>query len=192
MQLVALHTPPSADSSDRYSISFFFFFSNYSKWTHPEVLQKLSSALSSACDFKSHFLQTMWTQIRLLLQEQSDQGPHCLPVYKSRFEKFASIFSRRHKLTTFSYAGFLGILRLKHVQKGTVFWRKGSLIPCVYSGYITHSKISLDSHSKLGLTESSSWYINKRAPSADSSDRNILIKVQNDYNKVFCWFSPVT
>ena len=29
--------------------------------------QQLSSALSSACDFKSHFLQTVWTQIRLLL-----------------------------------------------------------------------------------------------------------------------------
>ena len=52
----------------------------------------------------------MWTQIRLLLQ--SDLGPHCLPVCKNRFEKFARIFSRRYKQTTFSYAGFLGALRV--------------------------------------------------------------------------------
>ena len=48
----------------------------------------------------------MWTQIRLLLEEQSDQGPPCLPVCKYRFEKFARIFSRRHKQTTFSVADF--------------------------------------------------------------------------------------
>ena len=53
----------------------------------------------------------MWTQIRLLLQ--SDLGPHCLPVCKNRLEKFARIFSRRHKQMTFSGAGFLGILRVK-------------------------------------------------------------------------------
>ena len=40
-------------------------------------------------------------------------NPHCLPVCKNRFEKLARIFSRRHKRTTFSYAGFLGILRVK-------------------------------------------------------------------------------
>ena len=46
-------------------------------------------------------------------QEQSDQGPHCLPVCKNRFETFARIFSRRHKQMTFSDAGFVGILRVK-------------------------------------------------------------------------------
>ena len=40
-------------------------------------------------------------------------GLHCLPVCKNRFEKFARIFSRRHKQTTFSDAGILGILRVK-------------------------------------------------------------------------------
>ena len=55
----------------------------------------------------------MWTQIRLLLEEQSDLGPYCLPVCKNRFEKFARIFSRRHIQTIFSDAGFLGILRVK-------------------------------------------------------------------------------
>ena len=53
----------------------------------------------------------MWTQIL----EQSDQGPHCLPVCKNRFEKFARIFKRRHKQMTFSYAGFLGILGVKRL-----------------------------------------------------------------------------
>ena len=38
---------------------------------------------------------------------QSDLGPHCLPVCKNRFEKFARIFSRRHKQTTFSDAVLL-------------------------------------------------------------------------------------
>ena len=46
-------------------------------------------------------------------EEQPDLGPHCLPVCKNRFEKFARTFSRRHKQTTFSDAGFLGILRVK-------------------------------------------------------------------------------
>ena len=55
----------------------------------------------------------MWTQIRLLLKEQSDQVPHSLPVCKNRLEKSARIFSRRHKQTTFSDAVFLGALRVK-------------------------------------------------------------------------------
>ena len=42
-------------------------------------------------------------------------GPHCLPVCKKNsFEKFARIFSRRHKQTTFSDAVFLGALRVKN------------------------------------------------------------------------------
>ena len=45
--------------------------------------------------------------------QQSDLGPHCLLVCKNRFEKFARIFSRRHKQMTFSDAGFLGVLRFK-------------------------------------------------------------------------------
>ena len=60
--------------------------------------------------------------------DQTAQGPHCLPVcknrfekfarifsrrHKQRFEKFARIFSRRHKQTMFSDAGFLGTLRVK-------------------------------------------------------------------------------
>ena len=37
----------------------------------------------------------------------------CPYAKKNRFEKFVRIFSRRHKQTTFSDAGFLGILRVK-------------------------------------------------------------------------------
>ena len=36
-----------------------------------------------------------------------------MSVCKNRFEKFARIFSRRHKQTTFSDAGFLCVLRVK-------------------------------------------------------------------------------
>ena len=45
----------------------------------------------------------------------ADLGPHCLPVCKNRFEKFARIFSRRHKQTTFSDAVFLGALRVNKI-----------------------------------------------------------------------------
>ena len=48
--------------------------------------------------------------------EQSDQGPHSLPVCRNRFGKFARIFSRQHKLTTFSDAGFLDILRVNDLN----------------------------------------------------------------------------
>ena len=58
----------------------------------------------------------MWTQIRPLLKEQSDLVPHYLPVCKNRFEQFARIFSRRHKLTTFLDAGFLGIFLKVNVR----------------------------------------------------------------------------
>ena len=44
--------------------------------------------------------------------EQSDLGPHSLPVCKNRFEKFARLFGRRHKQMTFSDASFLGVLRV--------------------------------------------------------------------------------
>ena len=56
-------------------------------------------------------------------KEQSDLGLHCLPVCKKRFEKFARIFSRQHKQTTFSDAGFLDILRVKFLDKyGKELW----------------------------------------------------------------------
>ena len=48
--------------------------------------------------------------------DQTDQGAHCLPVCKNRFEKSARIFSRRHKQTTFSDVVFLGALRVNIVS----------------------------------------------------------------------------
>ena len=71
--------------------------------------QQLLSALSSACDLKSHFCKQCGPRssrsslIRVLTV--------CLYA-KNRFEKFARIFSRQHKQTTFSDDGFLGILRV--------------------------------------------------------------------------------
>ena len=35
-------------------------------------------AVSSTSLFKTSLKQTVWTQIRLLIEEQSDLGPHCL------------------------------------------------------------------------------------------------------------------
>ena len=43
---------------------------------------------------------------------------------QNRFEKFARIFSRRHKQTTFSDAGFFGVLRVKSI--GLFFWFRRS------------------------------------------------------------------
>ena len=45
--------------------------------------------------------------------DQTDLGPHCLSVCKTRFEKSARMFRRRHKQTTFLDAVFLGALRVK-------------------------------------------------------------------------------
>ena len=72
----------------------------------------------------------MWTQIRLLLYEQSDQGPYCLPVCKNRFEKFARIVRGRHKQTTISDAGFLGILRVKITTLLKFLWKFCGLTLC--------------------------------------------------------------
>ena len=90
----------------------------------------MSSALSSACDFKSYFAISVDPDQTAPL-EQSDQGPHCLPVCKNRFENFVRIFSRRHKKTTFSDAGFLGNLRAKTyvLSYGTIFPTRRHLPP---------------------------------------------------------------
>ena len=44
-------------------------------------------------------------------------GSTLFTCMQNRFEKFARIFSRRHKQRTFSDAGFLGILRVKVISK---------------------------------------------------------------------------
>ena len=43
-------------------------------------------------------------------------APHCLSICKNMFEKFARIFNSQHKLTTFSDAGFLSLLRVKNFE----------------------------------------------------------------------------
>ena len=64
----------------------------------------------------------MWTLIRLLLGAVWS-GSTRFACMQNIFEKFARIFSRRHKQTTFSDAGFLGVLRVKlvlHAQNFTL------------------------------------------------------------------------
>ena len=57
-------------------------------------------------ELKNSFLQTVWTQIRSILV-----WIHTVCLFaNSMFEKFAGRCNRRHKQTTFSDAGFLGIL----------------------------------------------------------------------------------
>ena len=75
--------------------------------------QQLSSALSSTCNFKSHFCKQCGPRSDCSLRSSLIRV-HTLCLYaKNRFEKFARIFSRRQKQTTFSDAGFLGALRVK-------------------------------------------------------------------------------
>ena len=85
------------------------------RYDRDETLQllahKLLSALSSACDFKSPFCKPCGPRSRSSLIRVHT----FLPVCKKMFEKFARIFSRRHKQTTFSDAGFLGILMVNSI-----------------------------------------------------------------------------
>ena len=74
-------------------------------------LQQLLFALSSACDFKSHFCKqcgprSVWSGSRLFA---------CM---KKIGLKSLQGFSRRHKQTTFSDAGFLGVF-----LKGLTLWK---------------------------------------------------------------------
>ena len=67
------------------------------------------SALSSVCDFRSHFCKQCGPR-----SDYSSRSNliwvHTVCLYaKNRFEKFARIFSRRQKQMTFSDAGFLGV-----------------------------------------------------------------------------------
>ena len=70
----------------------------------------------------------------------SDQGPHCLPVCKNRFEKFARIFSRWHKQTIFSDAGFLGILRVRWSSFiANIFLYAYAAMPSINTMYCLHA-----------------------------------------------------
>ena len=76
----------------------------------------ISSALSSVCDFKSLFCKQC--------RPRSDCSSRSSLIWvytvclyeKNRFERFAKIFSRRHKQTTFSDVGFLGVLRVNSLD----------------------------------------------------------------------------
>ena len=85
-----------ADDKVKYRLFFFL--------TLKLPSQQLLSALSSACDFKNPFCKPCGPRSD---EEQSDQGPHCLPVCKNRFEKFARIFRRCYKRQHFQMQVFL-------------------------------------------------------------------------------------
>ena len=87
-------------------------------WTSPFYYllrcqtQQLSSALSSAGYFKSHCCKQCGPRSDCS-SRSSLIWVHTVCLYaKSSFEKFARRCSRRHKQTTFSDVGFLGILRV--------------------------------------------------------------------------------
>ena len=67
---------------------------------------------------------------------------HTVCLYaKNRFEKFARIFSRRQKQTTFSDAGFLGALRANTSKAN-----------CVYTVYSVHAHFAFWEYSRLLLS----------------------------------------
>ena len=68
--------------------------------------------LSSACDFKNHFCKQCGPKSDCS-SRSSLIWVHIVCLYaKIGLEKLVRIFSRRHKQTTFSDAGFLGVLRV--------------------------------------------------------------------------------
>ena len=75
----------------------------------------LSSALSSAGYFKSHCCKQCGSRSDCSSRNLIWVHPVCQNT-KSMFEKFASRCGRRHKQTTFSDAGFLGVLRVKSLR----------------------------------------------------------------------------
>ena len=75
-----------------------------------------ASALSSACDFESHFCKQCGPRSDCSFRSSLIWVHTVCRYTKNSFEKFARIFSRRHKQTTFSDAVFLGALRVKCVS----------------------------------------------------------------------------
>ena len=75
-------------------------------------IYKLLSALSSACDFKSHFCKQCGPRSDCSFRSSLIWSHTVCRYAKNRFEKFARIFSRRHKQVTFSDADFFGALRV--------------------------------------------------------------------------------
>ena len=64
---------------------------------------------------------------------------HTVCMYsKNRFEKFARIFSRRHKQTTFSGAGFFGILRVKELKLFVIFTREITFVSSCLFFYLSN------------------------------------------------------
>ena len=49
--------------------------------------------------------QTVQTQIRLLLEEQSDQGLHCLPFRLHRFDSMVEPHSSHFRVITTNFLG---------------------------------------------------------------------------------------
>ena len=84
----------------------------------------------------------MWTQIRLLLQEQSNLGPHCLT------KRLLKQFSRRQKQTTFVV---IGVQRVNPIQTTPHEINPNQTAPSEDSDEITKEWVSLclTSHQQL-------------------------------------------
>ena len=83
------------------------------KTRSPLTLKLLSSALSSAGYFKSHFCKQCGPRSDCSFRS-SLIWVHTVRLYaKCKFETFTRRCSRRHTQTTFSDADFLGALRVK-------------------------------------------------------------------------------
>ena len=88
-------------------------------------MTKIGSAASEEKSFENVNGRTVFANS--VDPDQTDLGPHCLPVCKNRFEEFARMLSRRHKQTTFSDAGFLGVLSVKSYLDDERVIMKGSV-----------------------------------------------------------------
>ena len=95
--------------------------------------------------------QTVQTQIRLLLEEQSDQGLHCLPFRLHRFDSL--LYGREPHSSNFRVitTNFLGVRILRKFTV-TVFFFYSSHIVCFFSSFFYNCFIYLFKSHRLQIT----------------------------------------
>ena len=91
------------------------------------------TTIVSACDFKSHFCKQCGPRSDCSSRSSLIRVHTVCQYAKNRFVKLARLFSRLHKQTTFSDAGFLGILRVNVGRVCSIFtnskFSRGQNIP---------------------------------------------------------------
>ena len=67
-------------------------------------------------DQTAPFQQTVWTQIRLLLKEQSDLGPHCLSLFLTLLINVGKKLQQTTKADVIFRCIFAGVIRVNRLR----------------------------------------------------------------------------